>query len=138
MLRLGAIKKKSKLSQIGSVAMSGVSAIASKNPFKIMNTLQQMANLGKDSSKQQEEKISPAEVIMLSGCKDQQTSADATIHGKHTGAMSHAFVTALSSNPRQSYAQLLQSTRQILSGKFSQIPQLSTSHPMEMNQLFIM
>lgn len=33
---------------------------------------------------------SPADVIMLSGCKDYQTSADAQEEGQSTGAMSHA------------------------------------------------
>lgn len=35
---------------------------------------------------------SPADVIMFSGCKDYQTSADAQDHGHATGAMSHAFI----------------------------------------------
>lgn len=34
---------------------------------------------------------SQADVIMFSGCKDDQTSADATEAGKATGAMSYAF-----------------------------------------------
>lgn len=33
---------------------------------------------------------------MWSGCKDSQTSADADEAGKATGAMSYAFITALS------------------------------------------
>jgi hypothetical protein len=69
---------------------------------------------------------------MWSGCKDSQTSADANEAGKATGAMSYAFIRALSAyslccyssptnsdttivgidqNPQQSYLQLLNSIR---------------------------
>jgi len=68
--------------------------------------------------------------ISWSGCKDSQTSADATEAGKATGAMSFAFIQALgqylashtvipfltgvfgiAQNPQQSYIQLLNSIR---------------------------
>lgn len=75
-------------------------------------------------------KTSPADVIMWSGSKDSQTSADASIAGQATGAMSWAFITALKKNPQQSYVQLLNSIREELSGKYSQKPQLSCSHPL--------
>ncbi|KAG7127967.1 Metacaspase-1A like protein [Verticillium longisporum] len=67
---------------------------------------------------------------MWSGSKDDQTSADATIANKATGAMSHAFISALKANPQQSYVELLNSIREILEGSYSQLPQLSSSHPM--------
>lgn len=57
-------------------------------------------------------------------------SADATENGEATGAMSYAFIRALSKNPQQSYQQLLSSIRDELSGKYSQKPQLSCSHPL--------
>lgn len=44
--------------------------------------------------------------------------------------LQQAFITALSANPQQSYMQLLQGLRQILKAKYSQKPQLSSSHPM--------
>ena len=77
-------------------------------------------------------KTSPADVIMWSGSKDNQTSADATMAGQATGAMSYAFVTALRKNPQQSYVQLLNSIRDELEGKYDQKPQLSSSHPIGM------
>lgn len=40
---------------------------------------------------------SGADVVMMSGCKDSQTSADATEAGKATGAMSWAFMTVSTS-----------------------------------------
>lgn len=39
--------------------------------------------------------------------------------------MSWAFITALSQNPNQSYADLLNQTRGLLVGKYQQVPQLS-------------
>ena len=44
--------------------------------------------------------------------------------------MSYAFVSALKKNPQQSYVQLLNSIRVELEGKYSQKPQLSSSHPL--------
>jgi len=80
-----------------------------------------------------------AEVIQFSGCKDSQTSADVRINNISTGAMSYAIITALSSNRQLSYADLLQELRSIMKKKgFTQIPQLSTSHPMNMNANFFM
>lgn len=75
-------------------------------------------------------KTSPADVIMWSGSKDDQTSQDAQIAGQATGAMSWAFIAALKKNPQQSYVQLLNSIRDELEGKYSQKPQLSSSHPL--------
>nr|ANM86391.1 caspase-like protein [Cladonia uncialis subsp. uncialis]AUW31126.1 putative caspase-like protein [Cladonia uncialis subsp. uncialis] len=75
-------------------------------------------------------KTSPADVIMWSGSKDDQTSQDAQIAGQATGAMSWAFISALKKNPQQSYVQLLNSIREELESKYTQKPQLSCSHPL--------
>ena len=96
-------------------------------------------------------KTSPADVVMFSGSKDDQTScvpfytrlpllnswltltphsADATIASQATGAMSWAFITALKKNPQQSYVQLLNSIRDELQTRYTQKPQLSCSHPL--------
>lgn len=83
-------------------------------------------------------KTSPADVIMWSGSKDSQTSADASIGGEATGAMSWAFITALKKNPNQSYVQLLNSIRDELQGKYQQKPQLSCSHPLNVDLLYVM
>ncbi|KAL2151572.1 hypothetical protein VTH82DRAFT_6670 [Thermothelomyces myriococcoides] len=76
-------------------------------------------------------KTSPADVVMFSGSKDDQTSADATIASQATGAMSWAFITALKKNPQQSYLQLLNSIRDELQTRYTQKPQLSCSHPLD-------
>lgn len=83
-------------------------------------------------------KTSPADVIMWSGSKDDQTSADATIASQATGAMSWAFITALKQDPKQSYVELLNSVRDVLQTKYTQKPQLSCSHPLDTNILFVM
>ncbi|KAI4232418.1 MAG: hypothetical protein LQ349_005027 [Xanthoria aureola] len=83
-------------------------------------------------------KTSPADVIMWSGSKDTQTSQDAQIAGQATGAMSWAFITALKKNPQQSYVQLLNNIRDELESKYTQKPQLSCSHPLNTNLLYVM
>lgn len=94
-------------------------------------------------------RTSSADAISWSGCKDSQTSADTVEAGQATGAMSeycsvlnwvlvwmligwigYAFIEVLTKNPQQSYQQLLVSIREVLRNKYSQKPQLSSSHPM--------
>jgi len=65
------------------------------------------------------------DVTMWSGCKDDQTSADTVQDGTAVGAMSWAFIKTMEANPRQSYVQVLQSTRGLLLGQYQQIPQFS-------------
>lgn len=84
-----------------------------------------------------ETKTSAADVIMWSGCKDSQTSADAYEAGAATGAMSYAFIAALSKYSNLTYNQLLNAIRDEMAGKYSQLPQLSSSHPIDTNLLFI-
>jgi len=83
-------------------------------------------------------KASPADVISISGCKDDQTSADALINNNATGAMSWAFIKTMTDMPEQSYLSLLNNMRTLLKEKYSQKPQLSSSHPQDMNIRFIM
>jgi metacaspase-1 len=46
------------------------------------------------------------DVWMYSGCRDDQTSADATIGGSNVGAMSWAFLEVMHKNPNQTYVQV--------------------------------
>lgn len=78
-------------------------------------------------------KTSAADVILWSGSKDDQTSADATIASKATGAMSFAFIKVMetmNTNQNMSYVALLGEIREVLKTKYSQKPQLSCSHPL--------
>jgi metacaspase-1 len=72
-------------------------------------------------------KASPADVIQISGCKDDQTSADAVEAGTNTGAMSYSFIEVMSHNPNQSYISLLNEMRNVMRGRYTQKPQLSVS-----------
>jgi hypothetical protein len=67
-----------------------------------------------------------------------ESRADASISGQATGAMSYAFISALKKNPQQSYVELLNSIRDELEGKYDQKPQLSASHPLNVNLLYVM
>ncbi|KAK5136745.1 hypothetical protein LTR08_002041 [Meristemomyces frigidus] len=73
-------------------------------------------------------------VCMYSGCRDDQTSADASIAGSHVGAMSWAFLLTMKQyGPDQSYIQVLQNTRKALKGKYQQVPQLSVGYQQDLN-----
>ena len=85
-------------------------------------------------------KMSPADVIMFSGCRDDQTSADANEAGTFTGAMSWAFLGAMAQlqpNQQYTYLSLLQSVRNIMRNRYTQKPQLSSSHQIDPNAVFI-
>ncbi|KAL4915801.1 caspase domain-containing protein [Aspergillus aurantiobrunneus] len=75
-------------------------------------------------------KTSPADVVMFSGSKDSQTSADTFQDGEARGALSWAFIKVLNQYPQLSYVQLLNLIRAELEGKYTQKPQLSCSHPL--------
>ena len=66
-----------------------------------------------------------------------ECSADANIAGSATGGMYYAFIAALKKNPQQSYVQLLNSIRDELEGKYDQKPQLSCSHPLDTDILYV-
>eukprot|EP01101_Sappina_pedata_P005147 TRINITY_DN22_c1_g2_i2.p1 TRINITY_DN22_c1_g2~~TRINITY_DN22_c1_g2_i2.p1 ORF type:complete len:319 (+),score=130.59 TRINITY_DN22_c1_g2_i2:31-957(+) len=75
---------------------------------------------------------SPADIVMLSGCRDDQTSADATIGGEATGAMSYALMLELKADKNPTLLELLNGMRKILAdAKFTQVPQMSTGHEMD-------
>jgi metacaspase-1 len=61
-----------------------------------LNTLKDLKNTATEHQKLRRKNIetrgSPADVIMFSGCKDTQTSADAQEAGQATGAMSYALI----------------------------------------------
>jgi hypothetical protein len=94
-------------------------------------------NSAKAKKKTEETKSTFADVIMFSGCKDSQTSADTKVNSLSTGAMSYAFIKAVMTNNNLSYLQLLKETKKHLVN-YSQKPQLSSGRLMDMNQKFIM
>ncbi|KAF8504310.1 caspase domain-containing protein [Russula emetica] len=86
----------------------------------------------------QQAKSSPADVVCFSGCKDSQTSADTVQDGVAVGAMSYAYLKVLKRNPQISYLDLLRGVREILKKKYSQRPQLSATHEVDISRPFIM
>eukprot|EP01087_Luapelamoeba_hula_P024872 TRINITY_DN962_c0_g1_i1.p1 TRINITY_DN962_c0_g1~~TRINITY_DN962_c0_g1_i1.p1 ORF type:complete len:453 (-),score=92.59 TRINITY_DN962_c0_g1_i1:126-1370(-) len=85
------------------------------------------------------DKASPADIIMFSGCRDDQTSMDTSFAGfGRTGAMSYAFITTMQQDRNKiTYLELLRGMRQTLNGRFQQVPQLSTGHAMDLNTRFM-
>ncbi|RFU28813.1 hypothetical protein B7463_g7526, partial [Scytalidium lignicola] len=78
-------------------------------------------------------------VTMFSGCRDDQTSADASIGGTSEGAMSWAFLQIMRHNPNVTYLDALAQTRQALKqSNYTQVPQLSVGLEFDLNQELIL
>jgi hypothetical protein len=77
-----------------------------------------------------------ADVIQFSGCKDNQTSADAQINGQATGAMSYALISALKQVNHMDYNHLLRTMRQTLAGKYTQVPMMSAGRKLDLKSHF--
>ena len=74
------------------------------------------------------------QVILISGCTDNQTSADARISNEYAGAMTSAFIDTYSSTV--TLKELVIGMRKYLTvGGFSQIPQLSCGNEFDINTL---
>ncbi|KAF9191612.1 Ca(2+)-dependent cysteine protease [Haplosporangium sp. Z 767] len=136
----GNLKEPNMLADVGTGVLSAGLAYMKGDMGEVFRGL---GGLGKkllaSKNRDRESKSSPADCIMFSGCKDTQTSADAHEQGfGMTGAMTFSFITALTANPQQSYLQLLNSIRDILRAKYEQKPQLSSSHPVDLNLVFTM
>lgn len=107
----------------------------------ITNGMKLLMSGGKGGNSEAREKTiktrsTEADIISFSGCKDSQTSADAQIAGQATGAMSYALITSLKKNKNQNYTHLLQSMRQILEGKYTQIPMMTAGRKLVMEHPF--
>ncbi|KAJ3574191.1 hypothetical protein NP233_g1948 [Leucocoprinus birnbaumii] len=138
----GKVKEPNLAAEAGQGLLSAVTAYARGDMSGLLSSAMGLVktasgNTQKAEKKAKATKTSPADCISWSGCKDSQTSADAYEAGQATGAMSYAFIRALTENKQQSYQQLLVNIRVILKEKYSQKPQLSSSHPMDTNLMFI-
>ena len=69
-------------------------------------------------------------VIMISGCMDNQTSADTFINRSWCGAMTNAFLTCVNS---PSLNALITNMRKYLKNNYTQIPQLSSGKLLNIN-----
>jgi hypothetical protein len=70
-------------------------------------------------------------VIMISGCMDNQTSADAYINKRWCGAMTTAFLTCI--NSRSLKALIINMRNYLKTNNYSQIPQLSSGNLLNIN-----
>ena len=79
-----------------------------------------------------------ADIIMFSGCRDDQTSADTRVDGEASGAMSYALIRTLKKHKRRNptYTQLLREMRETLEGKYTQVPMLSAGRKLDLNEGF--
>ena len=78
-------------------------------------------------------------VFMISGCTDNQTSADAVFNNKANGAMSWALLESLKNSPTLSWRELVKTMRNLLkTSQFTQIPQFSSGNFLDIDtQIFI-
>jgi len=66
-------------------------------------------------------------VFMISGCTDEQTSADAFINNKYSGAMTWSLLEALKESPNCKWRELIKSMRDKLKhSEYEQVPQFSS------------
>ncbi|KAL1697145.1 caspase domain-containing protein [Schizophyllum commune] len=138
----GKVKEPNLAAEAGQGVLSAVTSYAKGDMSGVFKSAVGLFKTASGNTQKAQEvarqtKTSPADVISWSGCKDSQTSADAYEAGQATGAMSYAFMTALSQNKQQTYQQLLVEIRGILKAKYSQKPQLSASHPIDTSIMFI-
>ncbi|KAK7707135.1 Ca(2+)-dependent cysteine protease [Diaporthe eres] len=138
----GVLKEPNLAKEAGQGLLSAVMSYARGDIGGVASSFMSFAKSAMTGDKAHEKtirtKTSPADVILWSGSKDDQTSADATIASQATGAMSWAFISALKQNQNQTYLELLNSVRDVLETKYTQKPQLSCSHPLDVNLRFIM
>ena len=89
---------------------------------------QYMDSLNYDNySENNKELEAKGNVFMISGCTDYQTSADAFINNKATGAMTWSLLEALKQNPNSSWRELVKKMRDLLkASEMTQIPQFSS------------
>lgn len=104
-----------------------------------------------DEALENAKKAIPAEVHMISGCRDSQTSADVSNvasfslpdpAGRAGGALTSSLLNVTYADHQNtgkdlSFMETLLQVRGMLSQKgFSQVPQLSSSRPMDINKTF--
>ena len=78
------------------------------------------------------------EVVMISGCKDEQTSADAYISGKYQGAMTNSFLYVMGNYIYLTHEELVKKLRaKMKEGKYDQIPCLSSGQSLKLTSQFV-
>ena len=76
-------------------------------------------------------------ILVISGCMDNQTSAEAIIDNKPQGALTWAFINSLNSNPNCSWKELICNMRTLLkTSDYEQIPQLCSGNSIDITSKF--
>lgn len=144
----GVLKKNDSSKMYKNLGMQGLNmalSYASGSKSSMFSSAKQMFSTVKNGGSRltaeqqarvQQMKYSPADVMSISGCKDDQTSADTYINNTNTGALTWAFLEVLQENPQQSYVSLLNNIRNKLAGKYTQKPQFAFSHEIDPNDQF--
>ncbi|QKF94870.1 caspase [Fadolivirus algeromassiliense] len=79
-----------------------------------------------------------ANVMSISGCRDDQTSADAYIGSKYEGAMTWSFLNALSNSSYNiKLNDLLAKMRTLLLNNYTQVPQLALTKSLDLDRYFL-
>lgn len=118
-------------------ALDGNKRMLMKNLKAGFETLTEGGKGNSDARKKTiETRTTEADVVSFSGCKDSQTSADASIDGQATGAMTYALIRALKERQQLEYTDLLLTMRQTLDGKYTQIPMLSAGRKLDLTSTF--
>jgi len=121
---------------VNSIA-SGNAAAISKSLMSIFDGSLRKAGQNGKTREVLDKRQKNADIIQFSGCRDNQTSADAKIGNVATGAMSLAIINLLNQDKEYTYTEFLAGIKQqMVEKKFTQIPQLSTSRPLNMNEKF--
>lgn len=73
-------------------------------------------------------------VVMISGCMDEQTSADSYINNSYQGAMTWAFLNATKENTYITFKELIDNMREMLNDStYTQIPMLSSGKSLNLS-----
>ncbi|TIB01935.1 hypothetical protein E3P96_02290 [Wallemia ichthyophaga] len=135
----GSVKEQNGLEGAGTNLLNAGMSYMRGNTGSAVKTLfglGKSAIRGNKAQKLSMQKTHPADVISLSGCKDNQTSADTSFGNMNGGAMSHAFCSVVSKYSNLSYLDLLNAIRDEIS-RYQQLPQLSSAHPIDLNLKFV-
>lgn len=98
--------------------------------------LQYHFRVGVNDEVEENDKSIEADILMISGCADNQTSADAYINGTNRGAMTSAFLHVYNETKGDVTVQyFLMLMKQYLAGKYTQTPQITYSHKGSCNKL---
>lgn len=114
-----------------------IDACHSASSFDLQWTLQPQAGGKFSLVKANNQTSSKGQVIMLSGCQDEQTSADTFLEGKAQGALTYAVISVLRANNfKITYEKLLSDVCSLIAEKklSRQIPCLSSGQFIDLTQ----